>query len=86
MPMHSFAKAHVFEDRLELRFINIEWAEDNLEKHRIRIDHETRGQDNDTEYILLTASTRDLQKFAAKYARYDEAFEEPDVMNRMTPQ
>ena len=93
MPMHSFAKVHVFDDRLEMSFIKIEWAEENLENHRIRINHETRREkvdsdsfNSETEYILLTASTKDLQKFAAKYARYDAAFEDPDVMNRMTPQ
>jgi len=86
LPMHSFAKVYVYDDRLELMFIDIEWAEENLEKHRIRIDHETRRHNNDTEYILLTASTRDLQKFVAKYARFDEAFEDPDVMPRVSEQ
>jgi len=84
VPMHSFSKVHVHSDRIELSFIDVDWAEENLESHRIRIDHETRQNDGNTEFILLTASTRELQKFAAKYARFDEAFDEPDVMSRTT--
>ena len=84
VPMHSFSKVQVLDDRLVMHFIDMEWDEDNLESHRIRIDHERRLSDGNTEFILLTASTRDLQKFVAKYARYDEAFEdEPDVLNRV---
>lgn len=84
VPMHTFAKARVLDDRLELLFINAEWAQENLEKHRIRIDHETRMNNDDTEFILLTANTVDLQKFAAKYAQYDAAFEDPDIFTRVT--
>jgi hypothetical protein len=85
VPMHSFAKVRVHDDRLELLYINADWAQENLEKHRIRIDHETRKNNNETEFILLTASTADLQKFATKYARFDDAFEDPDVLTREMP-
>ncbi len=85
VPMHSFSKVQVLDDRLVMHFIDMDWAEENLENHRIRIDHETRLNDGNTEFILLTASTSDLQKFAAKYARYDEAFEDdPDELTRVT--
>lgn len=84
VPMHSFAKVNVNNDRLELNFIDMEWAEQNLENHRIRIDYETRRNNNDTEFILLTASTVDLQKFVTKYAQYDEAFDEPDILRRIS--
>lgn len=83
VPMHTFAKVRLIDNRLELMYINAEWAQENLEKHRIRIDHETRKNNNDTGFILLTASTEDLQKFAAKYARYDDAFEDADVLTQV---
>lgn len=83
VPMHTFAKVRVHEDRLELMYIDADWAQENLEKHRIRIKHEVRRNNGETEFILLTASTEDLQKFAAKYARFDDAFEDPDVLTRM---
>ena len=86
VPMHSFGKVHVHEDKLALSFIDMDWAEENLSKHRIRIDHETRFKDNNTEFILLTASTEDLQKFVAKYARFDDAFDDPDILNRISAQ
>lgn len=85
VPMHSFSKVEVQDESLVMHFINMEWAEENLQNHRIRIDHETRVNDGNTEFILLTASTSDLQKFVTKYARYDEAFEDdPDVLTRVT--
>lgn len=83
VPMHSFAKVRVIDNRLELMYINAKWAQENLEKHRIRIEHETRKNNNETEFILLTASTEDLQKFAAKYADFDDAFEDPDVLTKV---
>lgn len=85
VPMHTFAKVRVHNDKLELMYINAEWAQENLEKHRIRIEHETRKHNNETEFILLTASTEDLQKFAAKYADFADAFEKPDVLKRIIP-
>lgn len=84
VPMHSFAKIRVQEAELQLWFIDAEWAQDNLEKHRIRIDHERRvDEDGETELILLTADTEHLQKFAEKYARYDEAFDDPEILDRL---
>lgn len=83
VPMHTFAKVRVIDNRLELMYINAKWAQENLEKHRIRIEHETRKNNNETEFILLTASTEDLQKFAAKYADFDDAFEDPDVLTKV---
>jgi hypothetical protein len=86
VPMHSFAKVNVNEDGIDMWFIDMEWAEENLENHRIRIDHETRKKNDDTEFILLTASTKELQKFVAKYARFGEAFDDPDELKRITAQ
>ena len=83
VPMHSFAKVLIDKDQIELMYINAEWARENLEKHRIRIDHEVRKNDDETEFILLTASTKDLQKFATKYARFNDAFEKPDILTRV---
>ena len=83
VPMHSFAKVQIHEDRIELMYIDLGWAQENLEKHRIRIKHEKRVSNGETDFILLTASTEDLQKFATKYASYDEAFEDADVLTRM---
>lgn len=66
-PTHSFMRIDIAGDTLKIGLFDYDWLNKNLESGKIKIDHIYReGQ------IVLTASTEELQKFAAKYA--DEAF------------
>ncbi|HYQ57788.1 MAG TPA: hypothetical protein VEP89_10640 [Draconibacterium sp.] len=71
VPVHTFAKLNVSEDKLEIRWFNPEWLEDLIKENKIRIHHENNG-----DFILLTAKPKELQKFVSKYVDSEEAFED----------
>ena len=71
VPVHTFAKLTVEEDKLIFNWFDQDWLADLIKQNKIRIHHE-RNED----YILLTAKTKELQKFVTKYVNSEEAFEE----------
>lgn len=71
IPVHTFAKLNVSDDKIEIRWFDGDWLEDLIKENKIRIRHE----DND-ECILLTAKPKELQKFVTKYINSEEAFED----------
>lgn len=71
VPVHTFAKLTVTDDKLFINWFDQDWLEDLIKENKIRIHHE----DND-DYILLTAKPKELQKFVAKYVNSEEAFED----------
>jgi hypothetical protein len=71
MTVHTFAKVFLDGDSLHLSWFNPEWFEKMVKGKKIRIKKEV--SDSGT---LITASTKELQKFAKKYANSPEAFED----------
>jgi len=71
IPVHTFAKLKVENDRLLINWFDQEWLEDLIKENKIRIHHE-----KNEDYILLTAKPKELQKFVTKYAEVEEAFED----------
>ena len=71
VPVHTFAKLIVSEDKLEIRWFDPDWLEDLIKENKIRIHHEDNG-----DYILLTAKPKELQKFVSKYVDSEDAFED----------
>lgn len=71
VPVHTFAKLTVAEDKLEIRWFDPDWLEDLIKENKIRIHHEDNG-----DFILLTAKPKELQKFVSKYVDSEEAFED----------
>jgi len=71
IPVHTFAKLTVEEDRMVINWFDQDWLEDLIKENKIRIHHE----END-DFILLTAKPRELQKFVIKYVNSEEAFED----------
>ena len=83
IPGHLFLKVWQIEPTLQMNFMNPDWLDKLLKKDPKAIAH--RGSD-DKEGIVLTASTRQLQKFFVKYAESKEAFKEPDeALKRIGP-
>ena len=74
---HSFYKVTLREDSLRLAFLDPDWLKKTLEESKVQIAHE-QMEDN----ILLTASTRELQKFVLKYLADEEAWKAGDEMTR----
>lgn len=71
VPVHTFAKLEVSEDKLQINWFDQEWLKKLIEENKIRIHHE----END-DYILLTAKPKELQKFVIKYVNSEEAFKD----------
>ena len=71
IPVHTFARLKVFENKLIINWFDQDWLEDLIEENRIRIHHENNG-----DVILLTAKPAELQKFVTKYVNSEEAFKD----------
>ena len=72
MPVHSFAKVEFEEDQIIIRQFDGDWLDKLFRERRIRIKHEITAQG-----IVLTASTKELQKFILKYAEEEKAYNDP---------
>ena len=75
MGVHTFAKAEINEDFININWFDSEWFEQKMEENRIRIKHE-KNKNN----ILLTAKPKDLQKFVIKYSDNDQAFDNESIV------
>jgi hypothetical protein len=71
VPVHTFAKIDITENRLQINWYDQDWLEKSIKENKIRIRHEYNG-----DYILLTASPKELQKFVTKYVNSEEAFKD----------
>lgn len=79
VPVHTFAKVVISKNQLQINWFDQNWLEKLIKENKIRIRHEYNG-----DYILLTASPKDLQKFVTKYVDSEEAFKDgiEAVLNR----
>jgi hypothetical protein len=71
VPVHTFAKVSVSNNQLQINWYDQNWLEKLIKENKIRIRHEYNG-----DYILLTASSKELQKFVTKYVNSEEAFKD----------
>ncbi|WP_297087734.1 hypothetical protein [uncultured Draconibacterium sp.] len=71
IPVHTFARLTVKDDKLAIHWFDPEWLEDLIKENKIRIHHEDNG-----DFILLTAKPKELQKFVSKYVNSEDAFED----------
>lgn len=81
LPVHVFSKFRLSGDTLFLNQFETDWLDKLIKNNQIRISHE-RIKMHDLERIVLTASTRDLQKFVTKYHDTEEAFSKTDTLYR----
>lgn len=74
---HTFAKLEIIDGQPYIYFMDPKWLEDLFTENKIRIAHEVVDDDK----IILTASTKELQKFISKYANDENAFLDADVLS-----
>lgn len=70
MPVHTFARVTQNGDSLALNWLGTEWIKEQAKQKKLKIPYLKRDEE-----ILLTAGTRDLQKFMIKCAAIPEAWE-----------
>ena len=75
---NNFSKVWITEDSISLGFFDPSYLEDLIDENRIKISH--IRHDNG---ILITARTKELQKFVIKYGDEEDAILEPDVLKRI---
>jgi hypothetical protein len=75
---NNFSKVWITEDSISLGFFDPSYLEELIDENRIKISHVRH--DNG---ILLTARTKELQKFVIKYGDEKDAILEPDVFKRI---
>jgi hypothetical protein len=83
IPTHSFLKIEWDQNKIVVYMFNYDRMKKLFEQNRIRIKHELIEEGKVTDYIVITASTDDLQRFIRKYANDPEAFDDPGVFIRM---
>ena len=85
-PGHMFMKVTQIEPELGISFLDPDWLEDLLKKNPKAVRHERLrfgGDEHDKSRLLLTAGTRELQRFVLKYAENEKAFGESSSMKRL---
>jgi hypothetical protein len=78
-PGHLLVRVPQLEPVLKLALFDFGWLQKFLEKKPKALAHHKEG-----DHIVLTAGTRDLQRFVLKHLGEDELFEKPDEMIRRT--
>lgn len=78
IPTHAFLKIEWEGQHMILYLFDYDQMTKLFEQNRIRIKHEMVG-----DFIVITASTRDLQRFIRKYADDPEAFDDPDYFKKI---
>jgi hypothetical protein len=74
VPVHSYAKIKMTGNKFEFYFFSSDFMAKLVKQNTIRIKHESFEH-----YILITASTDDLQTFVKKYANRQELYEKPSL-------
>lgn len=77
IPAHTFLRIWRDGDILRTAMLDPDWLEDMIARKKVKIAHE-RLDDR----IVLTASTKELQKFILKYAEDINAFPDPAEWHR----
>jgi len=77
IPAHSFARIWIEGDHVRLSALDPDWFKKMIEMKKIKIGHDFIDQS-----IILTAQTKDLQKFAIKYAEDNKAFSAKTELHR----
>ena len=79
-PGHLLVRISQLEPELKLAFFDFDWLKKHLEANPKALVHRVEQKD----CILLTASTRDLQRFVLKHLAEGELFGTPSAMVRRT--
>jgi len=69
IPAHGFSRIWIEGDSVRLAYLDSDWLKQMIDQKKVKIDHDFIDQG-----IILTAQTKDLQKFALKYAEDVKAF------------
>jgi len=78
VPAHSIWRIWIEKDVMRLAWLANDWLEEMIDGNKVDIAH-VRLEDR----VVLTAPTKELQKFVLKYAEDTDAFPEPGEFHRL---
>lgn len=81
LPIHTFMKIDYLDDGIYLTEFDNERLIELFDQKRIRLAHEMAGEEGD--YVVITASTDNLQKFITRYTDDKDAFNETEKYHRL---
>ena len=87
-PGHLFFKVDQITPALKLRFMDPETLEKLIEQNPKAIRHEKirlHGRDSEQFQVVLTAPTKDLQKFILQHVQDEGFFGEPGELKKRAP-
>lgn len=73
LPTHTFSKVWMEGDTLRLAMLDHDWLKRMIDSRKLKIGHERLGNQ-----VVLTAPTKKLQEFVAKYSEDGKAFPKPE--------
>ncbi len=79
LPVHTLARIEIKDGQILLFWFGEEWLNELLDENRIRIAHETIDIGSGYSRHILTAPTKELQKFIIKYANEEEITKEIEM-------
>jgi len=85
IPVHTFMKFDFIDNEITITPFDIKRLIKLFKENKIRLAHEFPWGKEDDDYVVITASTSDLQKFIARYANDKDAFEVADIYHRVKP-
>lgn len=81
--VNTFSRIQLNGDELSMEPLASSWIVDQIQNNRIRIKHEmVRSEFDDSEEVLVTASTDELRLFMEKYGKIEDAYEDPIKLTR----
>lgn len=83
--VNTFSKIEVADEQLTMKPLASSWIRDQIMDNRVRIKHEVvYSEFDDSSEILITASTKELQKFVEKYGKEKDAYEDDISLKRVS--
>lgn len=83
IPAHTFSRIDFTENGISIIEFNQERLSDLFKQNRIRLAHEKMTEIDD-DMIVITAQTKDIQKFIIKYADDEKVFDQPEDLIKIS--
>lgn len=81
--VNTFSRFQLKGNELTMEPLASSWIKDQIQNNRIRIKHEVVVSEfDDSNEILVTASTKELRQFIEKYGKVKDAYEDPIILKR----
>jgi hypothetical protein len=77
-PVHAFARVELTKDQLEFSTLQRDWLRTALDQKLLTLRHESEDGE-----VVLTAPTRDLQRFVTEWANHPDAFGSRSTFSRV---